>query len=1018
MSNNENKGTGRPVAKSPSDTLSTDALLNSFNKLNLDHKVGVGGGDDDEANPFLDTTTSYIDANLDNLREFRRDLKNIATSTHNNISESTMEIINNNPITPLKRSVSGSSLLESHSPEFIPSAGAAESHKRSNSVPYEEPVLDLELLFALLNQLPDIERYNNFKGILEYYLQILDEHEMKFGNDRFIITIYNQLQKLGHRSKLEKVIDIFLNEPSNFAMKLSNHLYFKDLAIRRKFLRIWLIKRRINHELNQSWKIWMLYLKKKHFSQWTYKHKVITEDLESNALIFNNVKQMMKVWDVWTANFQEQQAFARVADLQQESKFFSDWKERIEIDNDNADSFYQDNLFQRNFKIWKLSTIASKSNDVAGLKSFYQKWKSKQDRVVELQENGAQLEQIFHAGFFLSKWKARSQKTLSKTRQLEEIFNHSVMSKYLNKWSEAMYFKSIENQVLDKRNSILLDFTLNQWHQRSKHKEMLDSFNHHQGKVHLSKFLSRWKNQLVLKRKSSEVGNHTVLKTYFNIWKLSTNLKIVEGTKNYNSVEKLFNEWQRRTQLQKLSNDYNQSILSKFWDKLVLQKIKLDNSLEAGDEAYESYSKVIYFNHWKGHLDQVHENEVKSDNVVLKKVFQIIVKRKSEVSTLEQKAIEFHSNKVSKTLMSQTFKKWSDKYEDSLESKLEIKLSEYNANIEKLKLSSIFKTWKDQYESYLSQEELFKEEFLSGLYLKPTLDKWINKFNSIREIEDKADDVNNVNLLSTGFTKFQLAFLKIEELENKLIEFEDDANVKLILKFVNAWSLKLLKVRRDNENISSFQRRWNRAHCRAILLLWKGKVLDRQISKFKDVDEVDEEDEDDSPTKFKSTFNSVLPQETPRKSIIHANYSFNSDLGDKSPLAFGTNKKSTTSIPGSERIKRKRIEALKSHYSQIKYAIPSPLKSERKIINNSSQSSKRLDFTQDTPRNQFFQTQFNQRNPNNFQYGVELDDSFSTEINEDQISSPVISHQKINQQFFNRYVSKNRSDSDGGFKGV
>lgn len=936
-----------PSDQSP-DTLSTDTLIDRFDKVSFREHV------DAQENPFLDSTTGLIDADLDNLRgnNRRRDVERT-----NNVSESTVEIKDNHLITPLKRPVSGSSLITDSSPEVIPS----ESNRRSTSLPpeqLEDQYLDLEYFSLLLDQLPDTERYTNFKGILEHYVRILDEHDMNIANDAFIITIHNQLKNHQVRNKLEKIIDIFLNKPSNFALKLSNFLYFKDLALRRKLFRIWLIKRRIQYELNQSWKIWKIYLKKKYLSQWIYKHKIITEDFQSNAIIFNDVKTTMKTWDIWREIFQQQKSLQGVADLQLESKFFANWNARVELDNDKADTFYQNFLQRRTLKSIKLNSLYSNNN--IKLKVYFHKWRKRQIEIKSIENDGLELEKTFHAGFFFSKWSAKSGKTLSKTQKLEQIYNNSITEKYFAKWGESMYYKAIENQVITKREEILKDYTIRIWKQRLQHINMLEGYNKSQGKLTQSKFLNIWKRQLTLKQTASEAGDHTILKTYMKIWKLSTNRRIYQSTKNYQLAKSNLGIWNNKTKLKELEKKYNIQLVGKYWDKLIVKKLKNENALEAGMEAYESYTKVIYFNHWRGQLDQVYHNEDKADKFLQRIFYEKIQNKRKNLNSLEQKAIDFETNKISKGLLKRFFNKWVDKHENLIEKKLEGQLSKFNKKCQSLQKSAVLKNWQNQYNSYLSQEQLFKEEFLSGLYLKPTFEKWISKYNKIKEMEIQADEINNLDLLSTGFTKFQLAYLKIEELEIKLLEFEDDSNVKLILKFLNIWSLKLLKVKRDDENISSFQKRWNRAHCRAILLLWKGKVLDRKSN-----DSIDEiNDDDESPTKFKSLFHSVLPTETPRKSIFDTNFS-------NSPF-----KNSSISIPGSERIKRKRYEALKSHYSQIKYALPSPLKSQ---INKNG--SKKLNFNQ--PSNRFLfkkSSELKLQSPSTEVDLFDADDTFGSDI--------------------------------------
>ncbi|CCH45683.1 hypothetical protein BN7_5268 [Wickerhamomyces ciferrii] len=1002
----------------------TDALIQDFNRLGLKHNGdgngdgdgdGIVGGNDND-NPFLDTTASYL-------------------AFGGNVSETRMQFQDNQPITPLRKSKS--QIIPSGTP-ITPNGirrRSSSSHDPLESPP--SPYLDIDYLMILLQSLPNQQIYNDFKGILNQYLIILDEHNMNPAKDRFIITIFNQLKSKSNE-KLNKIIDIFINDPSNLAMKLSNKLYFKSKLTMKTTLNHWIIKKRQNLELNKSWKIWQIYLKKKFISQWIYKFNSFQDDLISNADMFYQTKKTIKFWDLWKTNYKTLQNYEKISNYQIQFKFFANWKEKLEIDYDNADWLYQQNLLKSNINKWiletKFKTIEIPINNTIQKSNFFKKWHTKHLEINSLNQDGEILERVFHEGFFFTKWKSKSQITLNKTQNFETILTNSIKFKFFQNWQNALYFKKIENQVIDKRNQLLLNFIINQWKLRLKHESMLERFLENSQKTKISRFLNQWKQQLTLKKKINQVGYKTKLQNSMNLWKLSINRKIYERSKDFNIQSNFFQDWKRRTLLNSLSNEINLQKQEKYWEIWKSKKIELNNTLIIGDEAYEAYSKIMFLNNWKLQFKQNKSLEVKADVYNQGIYYQKFQKKLEKLKSMEEKADNFYQNKSFKSILQTKFQKWKHLYELKIQNKLELKAKEFINFQNQLTINSVFQNWNHKYNSYLKQEEIFKQDFQKTLIQGPFLQKWINKFNDLKDMELKSNEINNLNLISTGFTKLQIGYLKIQNLNFQFQEYENDANLKIILNYLKKWSLISFKSKRNNENIKSFQRRWDRAHCRAILLLWKGKTWEIQeqrqlklnFSQIYDQQEdeifgnnslMTNEDDDDngnitsedpSPLKFKNNINNSnifsksLITKTPQKASQSI---FNKSISNSTPINNNENSIISNSIiPGSEKIKRQRMEALKNHYSQIKYAIPSPLKSE--IKNPLSTSTvKKLNFNkQDENDDEYDDVDVNNEEKNQFYFNDESIDNF-----ENQISSPVISHKKINQNFLKRYNSLNKS---------
>ena len=863
----------------PERALDTQELINKVTQLDLGSPTRDREAATRERVQW-ESTDSYLNADVNALSRSK-------SPRQFNVSERTV-IIGDDlvPITPIHRTVSGSSLelqVDDDDDDGTDEQDLLAQRQQTTSVRHVIP-LDLHLLEQLLSQLPLTETNAHFQGIFANYIAILEEHELDPATDKFIITVYNQLRSGGDYSKLYKVIDIFVKHPCNEAMKLSNFLHFREFNNMAKFFKIWLIKRRKNHEMDKNVQAWQLYLKKKYIAAWYFRLKSVTEDYQNNAEIFAKVKSTMKFWDIWRANFEECQELETVCDLQTQSKILSKWVDRLNS-SEKGKELYSTNLLRKIFKQWRLKSITAQRI----LSVFFAKWTKKARQLEVMEQCASDLEMALLGGFFFTKWKGIMSRSLGQTHQLEEIHKAYSKQKFLSLWRYNLFLKLKQNEVIEKRREFLKQFVMNQFKRKFENDQKAQ------------KFLDNLRGKLMAR--------------YFGSWYYKLTLRKYER-----SIEQsTFQSWREKVKLKKLGKYHEGFVQQIFLNKWIKKYTQVMDSSELAKKAMDSYTKVIYFENWKRSLTELCMDSKAADRMAIKKFFTKLSAKKRSIDEMTIRAANVYKEDPWNTVKTLFFQKWNDAYDNRVEIKLLPKISEFEAQISKTRTLNALRAWYDRYQTYVDQEILFKRDFLKETLLRPTFDRWLQQYDLFNDLEQRANGMNETNLLSTGLTKLQLAYLRTQELQLSLVEFEEERDLKLSMTYLNLWSIELMKARRDNEAVDKFRSRWSRARLRGILSLWRSKLEDTMESTFRALSD-ESFDPDDSPTRGKSPISSFEAMITPQK--------FTRDPLETSSLLYSGGR---STMPGSERIRRKRMEALKVRYSQVKKAIPSPLKKDRKL---------------------------------------------------------------------------------------
>ena len=221
----------------------------------------------------------------------------------------------------------------------------------------------------------------------------------------------------------------------------------------------------------------------------------------------------------------------------------------------------------------------------------------------------------------------------------------------------------------------------------------------------------------------------------------------------------------------------------------------------------------------------------------------------------------------------------------------------------KVKLQKkIFNAWQNRYHFYSevcnTQAISIKNIQLEKMVLRNCRDKLLE----VIKLKALADEVREEFMLIKTFYIWKTHLDELSDMNTLLEQLEANKQFIITSKFLKMWSLRFLKIKRNDETVQVFRHRWDRATVRGLLLLWKNRS-------------------DSSPKRMKD---SDLKHEL------------------KTPIRSGS--LNTSTIPGSERIKQHRMEAMKSHYSRARRAIPSPVKSSS-VLDSTAKKQIKLEST-------------------------------------------------------------------------
>ncbi|EDO19035.1 hypothetical protein Kpol_2002p108 [Vanderwaltozyma polyspora DSM 70294] len=739
---------------------------------------------------------------------------------------------------------------------------------------------------------------SDFLKVFKRYVGILVHEGYDPNNDHFVNELRNELvESFEITSNMEEIISSFILNPNTLEMKLALYEHNKERELLtmtfKKLQFVFLMK----GSLNKLEDVWNEYLRRKYFLTWNRNFRYYRGHLIRKADSLNRFRVISNGFDKWLDNRDSNRSKALLADNYFINNKFISMKnkskslDKLRITSENK---YVTNSMKKAFQLWKLNYLSRQfcPKRFHTKKEMIIRWKNRYNNNSVMKEKSRLTNYVFTVLPYYKNWSQLAAKKIEDQTNLNILERKFLLKKFLNKMSDIVH-----NNYLVKKQDILGNkrclryFFEKIWLKRFNQRINLYSFHAIQEKKLKRKYTLNWITQTKLMRHSSIHLENSYIQNSFNIWRkkyeCENRLKIYQQTLLKNFFEVLVTKFRLELKVR----DFKTKKLLKFYFEKMRRRYEISKNLNlqaANIEKTRSNRKMV--KRWKSKCKKVRTMNEKSVLFQKLRFFTLISQKMIKIENLSDVVLNKCEVNDSK-LREQYMQIWLNRFNSKRKYKYELILHQYNKRRRALTLDLFLSLWyrkltffRDNCNSkaVYTRDNLLKRRSF-GLFLK--------KITNINKLYEVGSQIRKDSVTSRMYFKWREKLEFLNDLEKMAILKRNEKDLSLLLNHLNIWSMKLLKIRRNQEMIEIFRNRWRRATIRGLLLLWKNRT-----------------------------------ENSPRKKRIERHKNIMDPAHLVTPMRDPPFAESQT-IPGSELIKNYRIEAVKFRYSRAKRLVPSPIKS-------------------------------------------------------------------------------------------
>ncbi|CCD23903.1 Sfi1p NDAI_0C02430 [Naumovozyma dairenensis CBS 421] len=738
-----------------------------------------------------------------------------------------------------------------------------------------------------------------FLKIFRNYIYLLEKNNENPENDQFVLRLQNELSR-SYRltSEMKEILSIFILNPSTLLTKLAHWEYNKDENIKRNFLKFWL--QTVNKKLKlQYLEIrWNEYLKTKWFNFWNFKYTQDIEMISKDAIKFDNERQLIKAWDLWERKIFLYKAQDSLANKYFLEHVFNRTKRnfvRIKQLKEKSVNFHNKLLKKDVIRTWQLKRIQKtfdKKLNENRLNCMFRKIIKKWD-VIKIKKERATVTNIFfQRSHYLKIWTSNTEKSQIKINELVSLENRFIKQTKMNNLKNIMKRKKQEYITKEKLDDILLCFIFNHiWRRRyTENVDCLTLLNINEKKL-LKRTLTFWKQNLHLRLKADEMFRKNNYLQYIKKWKIQSRLAHLESEKNRKLFIDKFGLWHKKLSVNKQYRKYFKTVVLRRGLKKWTESIHRTKRLNSKAIAYNKNKlQLRYFRKWLQSKQGIIENDEKARLFHKLKIILKIKKCIQHIKNVKILSDKIGSSFVRNRCLQKYYSLWREKRYENYKARLISLGKRYENHLHSKIKSKYFTIWGQQYRLYTVE---------CGIRGQESRNLFLKKF-AMRLIKEQMIEKENLSIMSLQYDISRLKIkvflrwhnhlsylVKLNEIANDKI---NEDNIHLLQDYTKNWSMKFMRIQKNEESVPTFRKRWDRATVRGIFMLWKNKLKNFERN-------------------LEAIPNGTPNFKTPRKSIM------------------GT----SSTIPGSERMKDSKMKAMMNHYSKARRAIPSPLKTSSSL---------------------------------------------------------------------------------------
>lgn len=748
----------------------------------------------------------------------------------------------------------------------------------------------------------------DFLKIFKSYLNLLIETGLDPLNDYYFLALQNELSEgFEFNPMIEEILNKFLLRPENINMRLALFEHQQLLEDLRKSFTAWKLRSAMKVSLFRLENVWEEYLRRKFISLWVKRYHHCERDLVEQADDFKEFSLLSFGFDKCLAKHDTNSAKRGLADhffldhiFRRLKKRMKDLKLRAEEASTICDrrclsiSLRSLKLLQREYQYT--------SYDDNLKKRILRKLQLGLDVHKTMRARAAFTERLFLLAPYLDKWQKKTEKLAVHLESLAHLEQTFVKQKIFSILNEVTRRNKQEYQVVNKLDHLMVQYVFKNFWLRSYQQQMtLYNFWSFQNQHTIRKFIKCWRSRLAVNTQVRKLREGRVLRHTMLSWLLQLKLRKYLKSKEELSLKLNFEDWFfTATRCRKLHtfehNNTSRKILIK-WQDLFFKNRK---SMNYARKHHERHLMDEVFGSWCERLSFVNKMKKKSEMYEKMRAVTAIKRGVHHMRDVIEFANQCDPLMISRGNISRYISFWKEAALSRRSKRLELLLDDYQLETDKTILQSHFNFWLQKIIFY-RKECTDKSEYMYERNLERSLfGKILEKLAVRTSLLQLSDELRDKSVVLNTFYSWREHVKYLDDLSSKVEIDINKRNLALLLNCLNVWSMEIMKSKRNNETVQIFRKRWDRAGVRGLLLLWKNRA-------------------DNSPKK--------LRRKNPHANVRDISLNGQIPVGPNlfTPIREISSKINT--IPGSEGVKQYRIEAMKSHYSRVRRAIPSPIKS-------------------------------------------------------------------------------------------
>ncbi|CUS22218.1 LAQU0S05e00364g1_1 [Lachancea quebecensis] len=743
----------------------------------------------------------------------------------------------------------------------------------------------------------------DFLMILRRYVELLVEEGLNPMEDQHLLELQNELEKGWEITPgFIAFLDNFMMKPNSIYIALALFEFkSKRLSLKINFTR-WRLQAELEMSLKQLTGIWNSYMKQKHLQKWENIYRFKIEDLEAEADSFFNFKSLSNVTNTWMKRVDEQKIKQELADAFLIQKEFKALQKAYAIQirsGDLALRTHSKSCLGRTFIKWRLASRLKESRHQISAPTeglFFRKIQRKYQSLSSLGEKARILEKNLVLSPALSMWRNRSNQRMEKAKNLallEVVFQRKMA---LNVLKSAFTWREREAVAKDSlRLTLQRHFFCGVWRKRLNERQLFSEFTLRQDIFVCYKYCTLWQNRILRQKSAQDHYQRAICRKVLKHFRLKCVQSRAEGKKREKSTWLFFRHWKNATELNLRLKAFESNSLKLFWQHEWKRKyINFSDLMSITIKCRNSLVVKEYFVRWTSKKDSY--NVLKTKALLFSKTrvitrMKVVARRVKQLDSEARKYLAKSDVECERKFVSL----WLASLKVQIRLKQEVILDQYLSLTGQALILRYLTSWKTKTQ-YLRTEceeaaDRLRYESLASFTFRKALDK-IHRHEQWSAV---SRDLNRQSVLLNHFNILKQSYAGLRQMGQYLERIRAEKNLTALVKCMNMWTMKQLKCTRNSETVEIFRNRWNRASLRAIMLLWKEK--------------------------------SETVKPNPVTQFHHEVYEDGDKLEDQSLVTPTRIKKSgSVTIPGSERMKQNRMEAMRNHYRRARKAIPSPIK--------------------------------------------------------------------------------------------